>query len=532
MTTERTTGRIGAASLGPTATADSFTGAEDYAISGSLLDNDIPGDGGFLFAELATSPAFGVLLGFNEYGGFLYRPNQDFFGTDSFTYRAVDGAGNASTATVTLLVTEENDAPVGLSLSATTVEENRPIGSIVGTLSATDPNGDAISYAILGPAGPFAVVGDTLRVNGPIDFEATAEFPLTLVATDAYGARTLLATTITVADVAEPPAPAPVPPDLGFGFSNGSFGAGLAQAAPSVSTGYEVSTDTVDFGGGPIARLVIENTGVWNSIKNLAGPAQGWTPDLPSVLLVSNFVDVRLNLANAPAPHPGSALEGLDVTLFGVKRGSLELGAGDDFATIWFHSNGGTFLETLVLHGGDGDDDIQGRTIAEFPAGQPNPLADNADPSNGRMWNPGYDGRYSRLEAYGGDGNDVLYVSGKVTLAASGGAGMDAMYGADGDDVLDGGAGPDLYFGGAGRDTFILRAGETDEDLIADFEGVGDADGDVILLAGYAYGTLLTELGPEGVGSRYILSMSPEGQVIGSFIAASGLVLGKDALFV
>jgi hypothetical protein len=47
----------------------------------------------------------------NENGSFTYTPDPNFFGDDSFTYRAKDNVGNETTATVTIHVAPVNDAP-------------------------------------------------------------------------------------------------------------------------------------------------------------------------------------------------------------------------------------------------------------------------------------------------------------------------------------------------------------------------------------------------------------------------------------
>ena len=54
-------------------------------------------------ANLVTGPANGT-LSFNPDGSFVYTPNANFYGTDSFTYVATNGTYNSSPATVTLNV--------------------------------------------------------------------------------------------------------------------------------------------------------------------------------------------------------------------------------------------------------------------------------------------------------------------------------------------------------------------------------------------------------------------------------------------
>ncbi len=53
-------------------------------------------------------------LTLNADGSFSYAPAPDFFGVDSFTYVANDGAVDSNVATVTITVDSINDAPVAV----------------------------------------------------------------------------------------------------------------------------------------------------------------------------------------------------------------------------------------------------------------------------------------------------------------------------------------------------------------------------------------------------------------------------------
>ncbi len=55
-----------------------------------VLSNDIDPDGDVLTAELRSDASNGTLI-LNANGSFIYTSHQDFFGSDSFTYRAFDG---------------------------------------------------------------------------------------------------------------------------------------------------------------------------------------------------------------------------------------------------------------------------------------------------------------------------------------------------------------------------------------------------------------------------------------------------------
>ena len=75
-----------------------------------MLANDTDADGNPLAATVVTGPQNGTVVK-NADGSFSYTPKKDWFGTDSFTYRANDGTGDSGLATVTLIVKPINDAP-------------------------------------------------------------------------------------------------------------------------------------------------------------------------------------------------------------------------------------------------------------------------------------------------------------------------------------------------------------------------------------------------------------------------------------
>ena len=61
-----------------------------------------------------------------------YTPSADFFGTDSFTFKASDGHDESQTATVVITVTEVNDPPAGKDDElAVGVVESSPIPTAV-----------------------------------------------------------------------------------------------------------------------------------------------------------------------------------------------------------------------------------------------------------------------------------------------------------------------------------------------------------------------------------------------------------------
>ena len=103
----------------PVAVNDDFMVGEDSILnadlSRNLLANDIDVDMDAL--TIITTPVSGPSNGsvtINPDGTFIYTPNANFNGTDSFTYEISDG-NSTSRADVTINVTPENDAPVAVN---------------------------------------------------------------------------------------------------------------------------------------------------------------------------------------------------------------------------------------------------------------------------------------------------------------------------------------------------------------------------------------------------------------------------------
>lgn len=96
-----------------------------------------------------------------------------------------------------------NLAPTDIDLSNTAVAENSASGTVVGALTASDPDvGDILTFALLDDAGGrFAIDGNNLVVAGSLDFETATSHQVTVRVTDAGGASYDEVFTITVDNV-------------------------------------------------------------------------------------------------------------------------------------------------------------------------------------------------------------------------------------------------------------------------------------------------------------------------------------------
>lgn len=89
------------------------------------------------------------------------------------------------------------------------LDENSPIGTLVGTVNATDPDGDPLTFSIVsgnesGAFGIGASSGDlTVNDESQLDFESTPSFNLMVEADDGNGGMTTAAITINLNDIDE-----------------------------------------------------------------------------------------------------------------------------------------------------------------------------------------------------------------------------------------------------------------------------------------------------------------------------------------
>lgn len=104
-----------------------------------------------------------------------------------------------------------NRAPTSLTISNATVAENQPKGTVVGTLSAVDPNpGDTFTYSLISSKtypdnASFKIVGDTLVTTQRFNYEARHSYSIRVKVTDAGGLSLTKTLTVKVTNVNEAP---------------------------------------------------------------------------------------------------------------------------------------------------------------------------------------------------------------------------------------------------------------------------------------------------------------------------------------
>nr|WP_319399486.1 Calx-beta domain-containing protein [uncultured Carboxylicivirga sp.] len=133
----------------PIVSSFSITTNEDTPYHGNVLDGATDDDGGVMAASLKTGgdPQYGVVT-INSNGSFTYTPNENYNGTDSFTFEVCDNQSpNACvSADVTVNVTAQNDAPIISTDSKSLQEDNSFVFGLSDfTDLFTDVDGDVLS---------------------------------------------------------------------------------------------------------------------------------------------------------------------------------------------------------------------------------------------------------------------------------------------------------------------------------------------------------------------------------------------------
>lgn len=120
-----------------------------------------------------------------------------------------NGGVYTTTTMFTGIVSRLNIQPTDITLSASSVNENSPNGVSVGVLKAVDADTDQVhTFTLLDSStGRFSILGNTLAVNGPIDFESTKTLSVRVRVSDGQPSNCCFekSFTITVKDVNEAP---------------------------------------------------------------------------------------------------------------------------------------------------------------------------------------------------------------------------------------------------------------------------------------------------------------------------------------
>lgn len=123
--------------------------------------------------------------------------------------QTTDAGGLSLERVLVIRVEDVNEAPTGIEISNSVVDEGSSDGAVVGVLSTLDPDaGDSHTYTLLDSAGGrFAIAGNQLIVadGAQINFEMNPNYTVTIRTTDAGGLSYEETLTINVNDLNDAP---------------------------------------------------------------------------------------------------------------------------------------------------------------------------------------------------------------------------------------------------------------------------------------------------------------------------------------
>lgn len=400
----------------------------DVLVVSLAFGNPLPAPGAP--ADPFNLPAHGTVT-LNEDGSFVYTPDTDYFGPDSFNYYIYDSLGGISGAAVTITVTEQAAQlpPVALNDDYETNEDTpRVVNAAEGLKdNDSDPNGDTFTLQLLTPPAH----GDITNFDeddGSFTYTPDANFH----GTDTFtyrgrdgGNGNIATVTITVNPVND----APVAPNI------------TVNRAPGQPVNINIFGVATDADGQQLDFALVTPPGNGGVVR-----AANATPD-------NLFDDYFIYTPNGTDPLTDtftySVTDGTATTVGTVTVNRVDGTVA--LATNPFNST----RKDLVITGTDANDSIV--------------VVEKADASVNVTLNGVFRGNFKPTGSVivnAGLGNDTITAAAlKRANILYGGSGADTIIGGGRNDIMVGGGGSDRLEGNAGRN--ILIGGDGADNLIA-----------------------------------------------------------------
>ncbi|MEM8672175.1 MAG: tandem-95 repeat protein [Planctomycetota bacterium] len=169
------------------ASDDVFTTEEDTALSGDVSVNDT--FAGLVDYELVSATTNGTVA-FLADGTFTYTPDDNFNGSDAFTYEAKDINGDIETQSVVITVVPVNDDPV-IALTGSAGNELDSADQLVSwQVSDVDGNLDTVELVVAQNGIVLPALSGNVAADGEVDFnsQGIGSFRIEVIAIDSNGA--------------------------------------------------------------------------------------------------------------------------------------------------------------------------------------------------------------------------------------------------------------------------------------------------------------------------------------------------------
>ena len=234
----------------PVANPQAVTTDEDIAAGINLTANDV--DVEPLTYSVVAGPTNGTLNGIAP--GLTYTPNQDYNGSDTFTFKVNDGTVDSNIAIVDITVTAVNDTPLAVEQTVTTDEDT----GVAITLAGSDVDGDGLTFSVLA----FPANGSLSGIMPDLTYTPTANFngsdSFNFKVDDGNGENDTATVWITVATVNDSPV------------------ANSQTVATDEDTPYDITLTGSDIDGSSLTYSVV--TGPANGTLSGSAPSMTYTP--------------------------------------------------------------------------------------------------------------------------------------------------------------------------------------------------------------------------------------------------------------
>lgn len=165
-------------------------------------------------------------------------PDHETKSSYSVRLRATDQNGLFFEKSFTITINDLNEAPTNILLSNASVDENVAANTVVGALTADDPDtGNTFTYSLVAGGGDtnnasFNISGSNLRISSSPDYEAKSSYSVRIRVTDQGSLHFEKTFTITVSDLSD------APTDISLSASSVN-----ENAAPNTTIGTLSTTD-------------------------------------------------------------------------------------------------------------------------------------------------------------------------------------------------------------------------------------------------------------------------------------------------
>jgi VCBS repeat-containing protein len=258
------------------------------------------------------------------------------------TVQVSDGQGGTDTQAIAVTVTNVNEAPTDLALSANTVAENAANGTVVGTVSGSDVDtGDTKTYSLTDNAGGrFAINSSTGQLTvanaSLLNYESATSHTVTARVTDSGGLTYDETFTINVTDVNE------AAPRI---TSNGGGATALINIAENSTAVTRVTASDADtrqtlgysiVGGADAAKFTINSS--TGALSFVSAPNY----EAPTDSGGNNIYDVTVQVSDG---NGGLDSQAISVTVTAVNERPTDLSLSAN--TIAEHAANGTVVGTV-----------------------------------------------------------------------------------------------------------------------------------------------------------------------------------------